>query len=119
MTIFETKIIKIGDCALEALQDNMMILFRDGGPADIEEYCFIHQHGELVKELKSGATFQLGNQQFPVTAVGEVANLNLRELGHITLIFDGQSHAELPGAVHVQGNVPASVESDVIVKFID
>jgi hypothetical protein len=31
-----------------------------------------------------------------VTAVGDVAEQNLRELGHITLRFDGQPQAEFP-----------------------
>lgn len=31
-----------------------------------------------------------------MTAVGEVAEQNLRELGHITLRFDGHRQAEFP-----------------------
>jgi PTS system glucitol/sorbitol-specific IIA component len=43
-----------------------------------------------------GAELQLGELRYPVTAVGDVAEQNLRELGHITLRFDGHREAEFP-----------------------
>jgi len=53
-----------------------------------------------------------------VTAVGDVAEQNLRELGHITLRFDGQPQAEYPGTVHVVGPVPQAVTPGCTLKFI-
>jgi PTS system glucitol/sorbitol-specific IIA component len=49
--IYQTTIIQIGECAREALADNMLITFREGAPADIQDYCFIHCHGELTGQL--------------------------------------------------------------------
>lgn len=92
--IYQTTITHIGACATMALEEQMLITFREGAPADIEEYCFIHNHGELAGTLQPGAELQLGEQRYPVTAVGEVAEQNLRELGHITLRFDGHREAE-------------------------
>lgn len=92
--IYQTTITHIGACATMALEEQMLITFREGAPADIEEYCFIHNHGELAGTLQPGAELQLGEQRYPVTAVGEVAEQNLRELGHITLRFDGHRQAE-------------------------
>ncbi|MBK0538817.1 MULTISPECIES: PTS glucitol/sorbitol transporter subunit IIA, partial [Enterobacteriaceae] len=37
-TIFHTTITQIGGCARDALLDNMLITFREGAPADIEEF---------------------------------------------------------------------------------
>lgn len=78
--IYQTTITHIGACATMALEEQMLITFREGAPADIEEYCFIHNHGELAGTLQPGAELQLGEQRYPVTAVGEVAEQNLREL---------------------------------------
>lgn len=97
--IYQTTITRIGASATMALEEQMLITFREGAPADIEEYCFIHNHGEFSGALAPGAELQLGEQRFPVTAVGDVAEQNLRELGHITLRFDGHSEAEFPGTV--------------------
>ena len=102
--IYQTTITHIGASAAMALDEQMLITFREGAPADIEEYCFIHNHGEL-----SGA---------PVTAVGDVAEQNLRELGHITLRFDGHREAEFPGTVHVAGPVPEGIAAGCVLKFV-
>lgn len=107
--IYQTTITRIGQSAADALSDQMLITFREGAPADIEEFCFIHCHGELNGELKAGSQLQLGEARYAVTAVGDVAEQNLRELGHITLRFDGQPQAEYPGTVHVVGPVPQAV----------
>jgi PTS system glucitol/sorbitol-specific IIA component len=53
-----------------------------------------------------------------VTAVGDVAEQNLRELGHITLRFDGHREAEYPGTVHVAGPVPEAIAPGCTLKFV-
>ena len=83
--IYQTTITRIGASAIDALSDQMLITFREGAPADLEEYCFIHCHGELKGALHPGLQFSLGQHRYPVTAVGSVAEDNLRELGHVTL----------------------------------
>ncbi len=65
--IYQTTITHIGACATMALEEQMLITFREGAPADIEEYCFIHNHGELAGTLQPGAELQLGEQRYPVT----------------------------------------------------
>lgn len=92
--IYQTTITRIGASATDALSDQMLITFREGAPADLEEYCFIHCHGELKGALHPGLQFSLGQHRYPVTAVGSVAEDNLRELGHVTLRFDGLNEAE-------------------------
>ncbi|HEM6629458.1 TPA: PTS glucitol/sorbitol transporter subunit IIA [Citrobacter farmeri] len=116
--IYQTTITRIGQSAPDALCDQMLITFREGAPADIEEFCFIHCHGELNGPLQPGARFELGQHRYPVTAVGSVAEQNLRELGHITLRFDGLSEAEFPGTVHVAGPVPDDIAPGCILKFV-
>ncbi|HIH5775434.1 TPA: PTS glucitol/sorbitol transporter subunit IIA [Citrobacter werkmanii] len=116
--IYQTTITRIGQSATDALCDQMLITFREGAPADIEEFCFIHCHGELNGALQAGLQFELGQHHYPVTAVGSVAEQNLRELGHITLRFDGLSEAEFPGTVHVAGPVPDDIAPGCILKFV-
>ena len=116
--IYQTTITRIGQSAADALSDQMLITFREGAPADIEAYCFIHNHGELAGALQPGAELQLGELRYPVTAVGEVAEQNLRELGHITLRFDGHRQAEFPGTVHVAGPVPDAIATGCVLKFV-
>ena len=116
--IYQTTIPRIGQSAADALSDQMLITFREGAPADIEEFCFIHCHGELHGALKAGSQLELGDTRYAVTAVGDVAEQNLRELGHISLRFDGQPQAEYAGTVHVEGPVPQAVTPGCTLKFV-
>lgn len=104
--IYQTKIISIGEFAREALQERMLITFKPDVPADLADYCFIHCHDQLKSAVKIGDILQIDQHTYPITAVGCVANENLRSLGHITLRFDGADQAEYPGTVHIQGDVP-------------
>ena len=88
--LYRTQVTHIGEYAADALDDNMMILFNDNAPADVADYCFIHP-------------------RYPITAVGDVVNQNLAELGHITIRFDGGAEAEYPGTVHVAGKCPEAL----------
>ncbi|ATA21144.1 MAG: PTS glucitol/sorbitol transporter subunit IIA [Gibbsiella quercinecans] len=117
-TIFQTTITHIGGCARDALQDDMLITFREGAPADIEAFCFIHQHGNTTGELQVGGVMELAERRYPITAVGSVATQNLRELGHVTVRFDGEALAEFPGSIHVSGPTPADIPLGSTLKFI-
>ncbi|AHG19005.1 PTS system glucitol/sorbitol-specific transporter subunit IIA [Chania multitudinisentens RB-25] len=117
-TIFQTTIIHIGGCARDALLDDMLITFREGAPADIEEYCFIHQHGNTAGDLQVGGAMELGGHRYPITAVGAVASQNLRELGHVTVRFDGEAQAEFPGSIHVIGPTPTDIPLGSTLKFL-
>ncbi|SCC30865.1 PTS system D-sorbitol-specific IIA component, Gut family (TC 4.A.4.1.1) [Gilliamella bombicola] len=115
--IYHSKINQIGEFAQEALADGMLILFKNGAPADLAEYCFVHSHDDLQQDLQVGQEIKLGKHVYEITAVGDVGSINFRELGHITLRFDGNHQAELPGTVHVKGDVPdqLSVGDEIII----
>lgn len=56
--------------------------------------------------------------QLAQVLLGDVAEQNLRELGHITLRFDGHREAEFPGTVHVAGPVPEGIAAGCVLKFV-
>lgn len=115
--IYQAQIKQIGHFAQDILIDGMLIFFKEGAPEDLADYCFIHSHGELKAPLQVGQTLQIGPYSYHITAVGEVANANFRELGHITLRFDGSEEAELPGTVHIDSEIPPklSVGDEIII----
>lgn len=118
--LYQVKIQSLGEFATEALEDNMMILFSDIAPEEVKDYCFIHCHDQLKGEIKPGSKVKISDRYFPITAVGDVVNKNLSELGHITIRFDGEYSAEFPGCVHVEGSRPDSIVcGDEITFFVN
>ncbi|OOF71494.1 PTS glucitol/sorbitol transporter subunit IIA [Rodentibacter caecimuris] len=116
--IYQTTFTKIGKFAREALNENMLITFKQGAPVDLEDYCFIHTHGELQGEVCIGDILQIGNEKFQITAIGSVASFNLKELGHVTLRFDGADNAEYPGTIHIKGNLLPHISENTMLKII-
>ncbi len=115
--IYQTMITKVGEFAEEALIENMFITFKQSVPKDLEDYCFIHKHGELLCDVKAGDLLQVDGKDYPITAVGSVASNNLKELGHVTFRFDSATEAEYPGTIHLNGNVPTlGVNTTLVIK---
>lgn len=112
MTIlYQTHFIKVGEQARTTLEVGFLITFRDlENNQDMEEYCFVHTHSDLDRPVVVGDTLVLGKYSYPVTAVGDVANANLEQLGHISIYFDGKATANLPGVIHVAGSLPHDLD---------
>ena len=113
--IYQTTITHIGACATMALEE-MLITFREG-PGGYRRVLLYSQPRRACWHAAAGAELQLGEQRYPVTAVGEVAEQNLRELGHITLRFDGHREAEFPYRP-CGGPVPDAIAPGCVLKFV-
>lgn len=100
--IFETIVTNLGNKVLEFYQEKMLILFKDNAPVELMDYCVLHSLNKLYGEIKEGDVLRINEKIFKVTAVGDLVNKNLEDLGHICLKFDGSTEAELPGSLYVE-----------------
>ncbi|TMQ91364.1 PTS glucitol/sorbitol transporter subunit IIA, partial [Escherichia coli] len=81
-------ITRSGASATDARSDQRLITCREGATADLEEYCFMHGHGELKGALHPGLKDALGQHGYPGTSVCSVAEDKLPERCHVTRSFD-------------------------------
>lgn len=107
--LHQLDVVSVGNFVPTYLKENKLILFSDPVPDDIGEYCAVHRSKEFNAVLAPGQVLKINNYRYHITAVGSVATANLKQLGHITLNFDGASIAELPGTVHLCGRVPENI----------
>ena len=54
---------------------------------------------------------------YTVTALGEVANKNLKKIGHVCLKFDAKTSPDLPGDVHLKGEKVSSVKLGDLIQI--
>jgi PTS system glucitol/sorbitol-specific IIA component len=108
--LYQTVITRVGPYAYDALAENMLILFDETVPQDAGDYCFIHAADTLKGDIHPGAGLAIDTDRYTVTAVGDVVGKNLAQLGHITIVFDGQPTAKNPGSLHVLGPIPDSLQ---------
>lgn len=93
----------------------MLILFGDGAPDELRDYCLSIDIQPVEGEFREGDQLLLGGESYKVTAVGEAVVQNLANLGHITLKFDGSRSAELPGTLYLeQKELPEVLAGDRI-----
>jgi PTS system glucitol/sorbitol-specific IIA component len=106
--IFETRVVAIGPEALGMIEGaNMLILFGEGALADLAEFCFTIDNKDLKGSIPVGGKLRIDQQEFVITAVGNVVEKNLH--------FDGSSAGSLPGTLHVEGeNLPSLQDGSVI-----
>jgi len=107
MIKYQAEVTKIGPLVTEFIEAGILVFFGEDAPPELVEFSIIHNGKNLIEDLEVGDVIQLDKEKFTVLAVGEVANNNFRNLGHLIIKFNGKSKVELPGDVCVeQKNVP-------------
>lgn len=116
--IFEAKVIQVGPEAQNMIQDaNMLILFGEEAPGDLAEYCFKIDNKNLLGSILEGGKLVVDNQEYSITAVGNVVEKNLTALGHITISFDGSKEGSLPGTLHVAADQAVVIEKGSTIQI--
>lgn len=100
---YATRVVEVGPDAPAFLEEKMAITFSGEAPAALRSYCFLIDEAELTGSLEVGMPVRIGQQEWTITAVGDLAEKNLGNLGHVTLVFDGEAEPRMPGAIHVGG----------------
>ncbi|NLH35084.1 MAG: PTS glucitol/sorbitol transporter subunit IIA [Lactococcus chungangensis] len=103
MLIFETIVQEIGAEAALFADDKMLILFGDNAPEGLKEYAYQIIINRAKEEITTEMILAIGKTDFKITAVGNLVTKNLNQLGHITMKFTGETTAELPGTLYLEG----------------
>ena len=103
MIKYKVQFTKIGPLVSEFLTHNILVLFGSTAPEELAEFAVIHDGGKLIEPIAVGDTISINGEIFKILAVGEVANTNLENLGHLILKFNGQTEPEMPGDVCLEG----------------
>ena len=99
MIKYEARVMAIGSLVAEFVENQILVMFKDGAPPELAEFSVLHDGQDLRAQVVAGDELILGNEHFRILAVGEVANTNLASLGHLILKFNGQTCPEMPGDV--------------------
>lgn len=95
--IFETKVTAVGMEADSMIDNaNMLILFGEGAPADLAEFCYTIDNKSLSGAIHEGSILSINQIDYKVTSIGSVVETNLKNLGHITIAFDGSTEDLYP-----------------------
>jgi PTS system glucitol/sorbitol-specific IIA component len=92
----------MGRLVAEFMEGGIIVLFGSDAPDELTEFSILHSGKDLIHPVKSGDRLCIGEETYTILAVGEVANTNLANLGHLILKFNGRTEPELPGDICVE-----------------
>lgn len=104
---YDTKVTAVGEGSGEFFDAGIIVLFGQDAPEELQEFAVLHDPSVTEGGLERGDVVHIGDERLQVLAVGDVADENLTNLGHIVLKRNGQQEASMPGDVCCdEGEVP-------------
>lgn len=108
----------IGPDVAEMRDAGVIILFADPVPPALAEVSIVHTGGATpTRPIGVGDRFVLDGAEVEIRAIGEIANENLTELGHVVIYLNQDEDKVLPGAIHAAGELGNAAEGSVL-KFV-
>ena len=98
-TRYATTVTAVGEQVAEFVDHGLLIWFAEGAPEELHFFSVLHRPTVTTGGVRPGDTVRIDDQAFRVTAVGEVANDNMVNLGHMDLKANGDTEAPLPGDI--------------------
>lgn len=103
-TLWTATISHIGSDSAMMIEEGVVILFGEPVPPALADVALVHTNSEkAVREIAPGDVITIGDATYSIDDLGELANNNLNELGHIVLYVNKTDQTVLPGAVIVSG----------------
>ena len=118
MIKYEATVSKIGPLVTEFINAGILVFFGANAPPELVEFSIIHDGTELKKDVVPGDMMKIDDSEYKVLAVGEVANSNFRNLGHLIMKFNGKDKVELPGDICVENKPIPEVKIGSKLKVI-
>lgn len=118
-TIYENKVKEIGNGVGTFEGADFLIIFGDGAPAELKDYCYTVSVNPINGTIKAGDTIKFDDQEYKITCVGEEAPVTLKGLGHCTIRFNGATEAELPGTLYVEQKPLPTINVGTVIEIIE
>jgi PTS system glucitol/sorbitol-specific IIA component len=98
-TRYATTVTAVGEQVPEFVGQGLLIWFAEGAPEELHFFAVLHRPTVTTGGVRPGDVVRIDDTAFRVTAVGEVANDNMVNLGHMDLKANGADEAPLPGDI--------------------
>ena len=98
-TRYAAMVTAVGEQVPEFIGQGLLIWFAEGAPEELHFFTVLHRPTVTTGGVSPGDLVRIDDKAFRVTAVGEVANDNMVNLGHMDLKANGDTEPPLPGDI--------------------
>jgi PTS system glucitol/sorbitol-specific IIA component len=116
--IYDVRVVAIGSSVEDFIKEKMVVIFGEQAPKELHDIAVLHTGGILEADIEAGDTLSVDGEEFKVTAVGNVANQTMRDLGHATLNFNGEEQPDLPGTICIEERPLPDFKESSTITFI-
>lgn len=99
--LYKSTVTEIGELVPTFTAEGMLVFFGETAPEELRTFCIIHKVEHQEGQIKKGDIVSIDGQEFEILSVGNVANDNLYNLGHLNLKANGNTEADMPGDVSI------------------
>ena len=79
MSIYSSKIVKLGEQSELFLAEGIVVFFGDNAPEELQDVAVVHELKPVNGDIAVGTTIELSGEVLKVTSIGEVANENFKK----------------------------------------
>ncbi|PTF25478.1 PTS sorbitol transporter subunit IIA [Staphylococcus cohnii] len=117
--MYKSKIVEIGELVSDFKEENLLVLFGKDAPSELADISILHEPDAEEKDiLQVNKTIQIAGNKYQILKVGDEANSNFNDLGHVSIYFSDNNRDILPGAILVYpGNFPEFELNEEILVF--
>lgn len=115
--IYENTIKNHGE-NIEAFGGEMAIFFGEGAPDTLKDFCYTIDVKPVAETITPGQFFAIDEENFEILFVGETAQNNLQDLGHLTVVFTGDKEALLPGTIVVENKANPGMNVGTTIRIL-
>lgn len=116
--MLKSRITEIGELVPAFEEEMLLILFGPSATPELKTICVLHDFDSQPENmLKPGTKMEIGDQQYTITQVGDTANKNFDELGHISIYFRTGKNTILPGAVIAEPEIFPKLQEKAVISF--
>jgi len=112
------RVVEIGPLVPEFLEAKVLVFFKVGAPPELAEFSILHEPSDFFTDIEVGDHIVVDGEDYQVTAVGDVANKNIRDLGHLIMKANGYSEPELPGDVCVEAKELPPIKVGTVITIL-
>lgn len=96
---YDLEVTGVGALVGEFTAEGVWVFFGEGAPEEVAEFAILHRAAPPTAPIAPGQTIEIDQLHYTILAVGDVANTNIANLGHLVLKANGEVNPELPGDV--------------------
>lgn len=117
MSVYKNTVKSMGP-SVDAFGGEMIILFGENAPDTLKDFCYGIDVVPTSAPITKGMVITFDGNPYKIVAVGNIAEKNLVNLGHLTVNFTGNAEDCLPGAIVVEKKAGPDIQIGTEIEIV-